>query len=208
MADPKLDQFLTSLSAGPSAPPLPPSYARRPRPSVLVRLIPLWIVLGVCGVVAIAVTRLRTPEGRTIVPSAAQPAWQRAVVDYIKAREPLLSVKKIYRPEPLQNSSIYMSEEHIWFELLGEYAGIAVNDNYNPGTGGFCDATCKFGVRVEYEVDEGFDRVGYEDRVFFLKSNYAVTGYAPTDKIRFRGVITGDAAQKDAADFLSGESRQ
>ncbi|MEX0642949.1 MAG: hypothetical protein WD468_09630 [Pirellulales bacterium] len=153
----------------------------------------------------LAIGKLQTPEGRTVIPSIAQPAWQQSVVNYIKKHDPLLSIDKVYKPEPLRNATIYLSSDNIWFDLTGEYAGISVDSKYNPGTGGYCDATCKFGVRVEYKVDEGFDRVGSEDRVFFLKRDYTVTGYAPTDIIRFRGVNTGDGAQKEMRDFLSGQ---
>jgi hypothetical protein len=57
-------------------------------------------------------------------------------------------------------------------------------------------------VRVEYKIDEGFKRIGYIDRVFFLKSDFSVTGYAPADRVKFNGITTGDRAQREAIEFI------
>lgn len=195
MADPELNKFLTELGRQRVAPSSPNRRRRKPLSKRLGRLWPLWLaIFGLCVVIGVVLSKSQTP------------AWQRAVISYIEKSEPVLSIDRVYKPESLQNAVLHDVANQVWWDAGGEYASMAVNPIINLGTDGYCDSSCKFGVRVEYKVDEGFERVGYEDRVFFLKSDYTVTGYAPTNRVRFHGVLTMDTAHKEAVDFLSGKS--
>lgn len=191
--EPQKNTIPTSLSISPRH--------REHNSAILLWIFGIGLVCLVMFLVLFATTGTRV--GGSIIPSVGRPRWQRAVVSYIQKNEPLLEVERFYPPESMNNAKIYFPSAKVWFDTVGEYSGLIVNADYNPGTGGYIDATCQRGVRVEYTVDEGFARSSSHDCVFFLTADDRVTGFAPTEKVRFIGVEAADQTLKDVGEIFS-----
>ncbi len=142
-------------------------------------------------------------QAREAKKATASTNWKAVVGEYIKKQGRLISIDQFYNPESLVGAVIKI--ENVWFDARGRLSSAA----FGPaGSGeGYCDYSCKLGVRVEYTVDEGFGRSTQHDRVFFLTELGTVTGFVPTEIIRFEskavGIHSSDAEQDEAIGFLS-----
>ena len=181
-------------------------YAARYRyPHIVRSLLPLLLpILLACAVLGVGIVLLKSLAPATMrkATAIAKPAWYGAILDCVEKHERVLSVDRVYKPESLDGAMVY--GDGFWCDARGEYSFTAFAP-YGPGKGE-CNSACKFGVRWEYQIDEGFGRTGNEDCVFFLTSDYKVIGYLPTEMIRFGRVRSIDAQQHDAVKFLSGQA--
>jgi DNA-directed RNA polymerase subunit RPC12/RpoP len=161
---------------------------------------PFPIVLGVVALIlGFIMLNILFPSIVPNVVSVTKPEWHKAVLNFLNKNERLLSVDRVYKPESLNGAMILGSEG--WCDALGEYSGTAF-EPFGPGRG-ICVPICRYGVRAEYQIDEGFGRISKRDSVFFLTGDYKVTGYVPTERIRFDGVQSIDAPLKEVKNFFS-----
>jgi hypothetical protein len=62
---------------------------------------------------------------------------EKAVLSYIKERQPVVAIGRVYAPESLKGAMLYDANLGAWWDATGEYSQAALNSFVNAGVGGY-----------------------------------------------------------------------